>query len=121
MELRALTPIKKDQTIHVSYIDIYQTKLKRSNDLLHSKFFKCTCNRCQQPYDNDQYIDGILCNTCNQTILTQQQQPEKKEEKKKRKKDRKLRIKIFIVNYVKKVFNHRLLINLMIKLMNYIT
>lgn len=73
MRLVANRPIAKSEEITISYIDSFETRISRKEELLRSKFFSCKCNRCSTPIENsvDRFLDGILCPNpkCSDSIL----------------------------------------------------
>jgi hypothetical protein len=40
----------------ISYVDLYQSTLKRQTSLLGDKCFLCTCSRCQDPLEGGRKV-----------------------------------------------------------------
>ncbi|KAF2831673.1 SET domain-containing protein [Ophiobolus disseminans] len=58
ISLRTLRPIKKDEEVYISYVDITNPYHQRQQELEARWFFKCTCTKCQKgaTLDEDKWI-----------------------------------------------------------------
>lgn len=62
--VRAMKQIKTDQELTVAYIDLYQHRDLRHEQLLTQKNFNCQCERCQRPSEVDDMMEGVCCRKC---------------------------------------------------------
>ncbi|CAO3646060.1 unnamed protein product [Cunninghamella blakesleeana] len=70
LAFRTIRPVKKDEELVVSYIDIYAPRDERRQNLLNSKHFWCKCKRCASSMDSsvDRFLNGIVCKECEQDV-----------------------------------------------------
>ncbi|KAI9308593.1 hypothetical protein BJ944DRAFT_259961 [Cunninghamella echinulata] len=70
LAFRTIRPVRKDEELVVSYIDIYAPRDERRQNLLNSKHFWCKCKRCTATMDSsvDRFLNGIVCKTCQQDV-----------------------------------------------------
>ncbi len=66
--------VKSGEELCISYIDAYQTREKRQEELLKTKHFLCSCERCTPAVSGeglrvDDYINGVCCNKCGKDGL----------------------------------------------------
>ncbi|KAI9137722.1 hypothetical protein BKA69DRAFT_1127865 [Paraphysoderma sedebokerense] len=73
--VRTQSPVSAGEELTISYIDLYQSKDARREELLTTKFFWCPCERCEfipqsdesgngdghKKIDPDFWLDGIVC------------------------------------------------------------
>lgn len=75
---RALTDIRAGDALTISYVDLYQSRKERRELLKNSKFFDCTCVRCQSPLPQsiDALIEGFQCTqrNCTDGLLIEMEQ-----------------------------------------------
>ncbi|KAG1466671.1 hypothetical protein G6F56_004642 [Rhizopus delemar] len=66
LAFRTIRPVKKDEELVVSYIDIYSDRDERRRELLATKHFWCKCKRCAGPVEKsiDRFLQGIICHQC---------------------------------------------------------
>ncbi|KAI7907390.1 uncharacterized protein BX663DRAFT_426846 [Cokeromyces recurvatus] len=70
LAFRTLRPVKKDEELVVSYIDLYSDRDERRQDLLTSKHFWCKCKRCSSPMERsvDRFLQGVNCMECEKDV-----------------------------------------------------
>ncbi|KAI9473627.1 MAG: hypothetical protein EXX96DRAFT_508366, partial [Benjaminiella poitrasii] len=70
LAFRTIRPVKKDEELVVSYIDLYSDRDERRQDLLSSKHFWCKCKRCSRPIERsvDRLLQGIVCMECKKDV-----------------------------------------------------
>lgn len=63
MTVRAITNVKKGQELCLSYVDLYQPRQQRQEELLATKHFECKCDRCATPIEAspDRMLNGFSC------------------------------------------------------------
>ena len=60
--------ISAGEELCVTYIDTYQSRDMRQGELLRTKYFQCTCTRCEQVGDTvDDVISGLCCSQCGES------------------------------------------------------
>ncbi|KAI8093892.1 uncharacterized protein BX664DRAFT_379003 [Halteromyces radiatus] len=67
---RTIRPVKQDEEIAVSYIDLYASRDERRQNLLATKHFWCKCKRCSSPMDTsvDRFLHGVVCTQCTEDV-----------------------------------------------------
>ena len=72
MSIRVLHSVHQNEELCFSYIDLYQGRESRQEELERTKHFSCNCERCIEPLPAsfDRYIDGLLCQSdfCQKNI-----------------------------------------------------
>lgn len=69
LTVKTAVPIKKGDTITLSYSYILQGTLKRREHLHDSKFFMCTCKRCKDPTELSTHASTLLCPKCTNGFI----------------------------------------------------
>ncbi|KAJ1916237.1 hypothetical protein H4219_003905 [Mycoemilia scoparia] len=71
LEIRALTDIRANAELTVSYVDLLQPREQRRRQLLLTRHFWCKCYRCSTPLSKseDRFMDGILCRKCHRGVM----------------------------------------------------
>lgn len=67
--IRATRPIKKGETITLSYAYLLQGTLKRRDHLREGKFFWCQCERCTDPTEFQTFTSALRCPKCKDGII----------------------------------------------------
>ncbi|KAH7294566.1 hypothetical protein KP509_27G007700 [Ceratopteris richardii] len=77
MHVRATKDITKNSELCLSYINLYEARGTRKEQLAVSKHFDCACSRCTEPLTSsvDRFLEGVLCNVkgCNGVLVKQPQ------------------------------------------------
>ncbi|KAI8391649.1 uncharacterized protein BYT42DRAFT_557594 [Radiomyces spectabilis] len=70
LAFRTIRPVKADEELTVSYIDLYAPRDERRQELLQTKHFWCKCKRCTTPIENsvDRLLSGVVCSNCRQDV-----------------------------------------------------
>ncbi|KOC59662.1 Protein msta, isoform A, partial [Habropoda laboriosa] len=78
--IHAATPIAKGDHISICYTDALWGVVNRRHHLLETKFFECTCRRCDDPTEFGTMFNAIKCNQTHcldfmlpETFLDQEQ------------------------------------------------
>mmetsp|Transcript_22212 Transcript_22212/g.28753 ORF Transcript_22212/g.28753 Transcript_22212/m.28753 type:complete len:691 (+) Transcript_22212:21-2093(+) len=66
MAVRALAPIAAGEEITLHYIDLLQARADRQRELQVTRYFTCTCERCETPVDQDLLLQAICCDDCGE-------------------------------------------------------
>lgn len=61
---RAASDIPQGSNISTSYCDILWQTSQRQQYLLWSKFFLCSCPRCESPTELDSHLGSLICMNC---------------------------------------------------------
>jgi hypothetical protein len=63
MTVRTIREVKKGQELCLSYVDLYQPRHQRQEELLTTKHFACQCERCAAPIETskDRMLNGFSC------------------------------------------------------------
>ncbi|KAL6049140.1 SET domain-containing protein [Balamuthia mandrillaris] len=76
--LTAIKPIAAGEELCISYIDLYQSRKQRQEELHRTKFFQCRCTRCTSPLSQspDRFVEGFTCpkKACGGLMVTEQPQ-----------------------------------------------
>jgi SET and MYND domain-containing protein len=67
LEFRAIRDISPGEEICYSYVDLYQDRKTRNEQLSKAYLFKCACKRCTNPASDD-ILSSIMCPKCNITL-----------------------------------------------------
>lgn len=64
MHVRATQEISKDKELCLAYINLYESRATRRDQLAATKHFDCGCTRCMEPLSSsvDRFLEGVLCN-----------------------------------------------------------
>ncbi|KAI8378456.1 hypothetical protein BD560DRAFT_390483 [Blakeslea trispora] len=70
LAFRTIRPVKKEDELVVSYIDLYSDRDERRQDLLTSKHFWCKCKRCTSSMEKsvDRFLQGVVCKGCQKDV-----------------------------------------------------
>ncbi|KAI9032883.1 hypothetical protein CLU79DRAFT_728498 [Phycomyces nitens] len=70
LAFRTIRPVKTDEELTVSYIDLYASRDERRQDLLKTKHFWCKCKRCTTPMENsvDRFLQSVVCTCCSKDV-----------------------------------------------------
>ena len=70
--MRAARKIRKGEEVTTSYTLTLQGTSYRRKHLKESKYFDCTCQRCQDPTELGSHFSTILCpdETCQNGLIT---------------------------------------------------
>ncbi|KAG0162657.1 hypothetical protein DFQ28_001000 [Apophysomyces sp. BC1034] len=70
LAFRTIRPVKNEEELTVSYIDLYAPRDERRIDLLQSKHFWCKCKRCTTPMKAsvDRLLQGVVCTECKKDV-----------------------------------------------------
>ncbi|KAL0089241.1 hypothetical protein F4703DRAFT_1733874 [Phycomyces blakesleeanus] len=70
LAFRTIRPVKTDEELTVSYIDLYASRDERRQDLLKTKHFWCKCKRCTTPMENsvDRFLQSVVCTSCSKDV-----------------------------------------------------
>ncbi|XP_075980014.1 SET and MYND domain containing, arthropod-specific, member 3 [Anticarsia gemmatalis] len=69
VHVRAATPIKNGDTLHLCYTYSLSPTLVRRDFLLESKFFQCDCPRCADPTELGTHLSTLKCNKCDNGVI----------------------------------------------------
>ena len=63
MTVRTIGEVKKGEELCLSYVDLYQPRHQRQEELLTTKHFACQCERCAAPIETskDRMLNGFSC------------------------------------------------------------
>ncbi|XP_046405906.1 uncharacterized protein LOC124170904 [Ischnura elegans] len=64
MKVRCSTPIARGEALFLSYAHTLQGTVARRQHLRLSKFFSCTCRRCQDATELGTYLSALRCPAC---------------------------------------------------------
>ncbi|KAJ2718633.1 hypothetical protein GGI07_005667 [Coemansia sp. Benny D115] len=69
--VRTLADVPAEQELTISFVDLYQPREQRRRELLLSRHFWCKCKRCSTLLSQsvDRFMDGIMCNKCNDGVM----------------------------------------------------
>lgn len=67
--LRASDPIKRGEPITAIYADILWGTRARRDYLRQTRYFSCTCRRCEDPTELNTFFSGLVCRRCSNTVL----------------------------------------------------
>ncbi|KAI9255497.1 hypothetical protein BY458DRAFT_480508 [Sporodiniella umbellata] len=70
LAFRTIRPVKKDEELVVSYIDVYSCRDERRQELLTTKHFWCKCKRCTETMEKsvDRFLQGVVCHKCEKDV-----------------------------------------------------
>eukprot|EP00250_Pteridium_aquilinum_P002084 c12288_g1_i1 orf=48-1733(+) len=78
MYVRATQDISKDKELCLSYINLYEARATRRDQLAATKHFECACIRCTEPlsFSVDRFLEGVLCNIkgCGGVVVKKSQE-----------------------------------------------
>mmetsp|Transcript_16865 Transcript_16865/g.26894 ORF Transcript_16865/g.26894 Transcript_16865/m.26894 type:complete len:384 (+) Transcript_16865:2657-3808(+) len=74
VRVKAIRPVKRNQEISVSYVDLCATRTERQTDLKNRYGFDCRCKRCADPLEKDEVERG------DERVETKKNKKEEEEE-----------------------------------------
>lgn len=70
VEIYTVRPVKVGEELTISYIDLYQSRYERGQELYMKRHEWCDCERCQEDINTsvDKYLCGLLCDECHKDV-----------------------------------------------------
>ncbi|KAI8870243.1 hypothetical protein GQ42DRAFT_162859 [Ramicandelaber brevisporus] len=71
LTIRTLTRVEKDESLTVSFVNLYQPREERRQMLLHLRQLWCACRRCRSDLvkSSDRFLDGVVCKSCKEGLV----------------------------------------------------
>jgi len=70
VEIYTIKPVKVGEELCVSYVDLYQSRYERGQEIYMKKHEWCECSRCKEDINKsvDRFICGLLCDECKKDV-----------------------------------------------------
>jgi len=70
VEIYTIKPVKVGEELCISYVDLYQSRYERGQEIFMKRHEWCECSRCKEDITKsvDRYICGLLCDECKKDV-----------------------------------------------------
>ncbi|ORX53703.1 hypothetical protein BCR36DRAFT_403410 [Piromyces finnis] len=70
VQIFTIKPVKVGEELCVSYVDLYQARYERGQEIYMKKHEWCQCSRCTEDINQsvDRFVCGLLCDECKKDV-----------------------------------------------------
>jgi len=70
VEIYTIKPVKVGEELCISYVDLYQSRYERGQEIFMKTHEWCQCSRCKEDISQsvDRYVCGLLCDECKKDV-----------------------------------------------------
>jgi len=70
VQIFTIKPVKVGEELSISFVDLYQSRYERGQEIYMKRHEWCQCPRCTEAIDQsvDRYLCGLLCDECKKDV-----------------------------------------------------